>query len=83
MLLEESYGFKAINVVEKLGEMIKMGKVDRLDLEILDLHLQGLSQYKIAKVLGVSAATVNRRLKKIKQKLKIMEKQKSKILAIR
>jgi len=70
MLLEEKQGFKGIEVAEKLGKMIENGIIDRLDLEILNLHLQGYSQYKIAKITGVSVATVNRRLKKIRSRLK-------------
>jgi len=73
MLLEEKQGFKGIEVAEKLGKMIEEGIIDRLDLEILNLHLQGYSQYKIAKITGVSVATVNRRLKKIKKKLEVKE----------
>ena len=47
--------------------LINRSREENLDMKILELHLKGYSYGAIAKELGISKATVYRRLKKIRE----------------
>ena len=47
--------------------LMKRNREENIDMKILELHLKGYSYGAIAKELGISKATVYRRLKKIRE----------------
>ena len=68
--LEEKYGVSAIDLVEKIGELKEKGILDIIDIKILYYYyVEGHSQYRISKILGMSHSSVNRRVKKLRKLL--------------